>query len=85
MDGGNYTVLEGNWENKKFIIYANGDAVFKETKIHIPELEALVRQVVRDSKNKPTISTSKLWDLLEEAGVDVTIGRNRYPMNIKNL
>lgn len=85
MDGGNYTVLEGNWENKKFIIYANGDAVFKKTKIHIPELEALVRQVVRDSKNKPTISTSKLWDLLEEAGVDVTIGRNRYPMNIKNL
>lgn len=85
MDGGNYTVLEGNWENKKFIIYANGDAVFKETKIHIPELEALVRQVVRDSKNKPTISTSKLWDLLGEKGVDITRGYGRYSMKIKNL
>lgn len=85
MDGGNYTVLEGNWENKKFIIYANGDAVFKETKIHIPELENLVHKLVRDPNNKQTVSTLKLWDLLEEAGVDVTIGCNRYPMKIKNL
>lgn len=85
IEGGFYEALEGEWENKKFIIYANGDAIFKETKIHIPELEALVRQVVRDRKNKPTISTSKLWDLLREKGVNITSGYGRYSMKIKNL
>ena len=85
IESGFYKVLRGKWGNKEFIIYANGDAVFKETKTRIPELEVLVRKVLRESNSKPSISCTKLWNLLREKGIDITSGYGRYSMKIKNL
>lgn len=77
--------IEGEWENQKIIIYASGDVITKNKGNHVPELENLVKKVVRDAHAKPTISTDKLQELLRKAGFGATSWHGHRNMNIKNL
>lgn len=84
LDHGYEERITTTWKEKEVIIFANGEVFFQETKTRVPELESIIRDVIRKAHKKPTLPAGQLFELLRKAGIET---RSYYDqqMNIKGL
>ena len=84
LDYGYEERITTKWQEKEIVIFASGEVVFKEDKTRVPELESIIRDVIREAHKKPTLPAGKLFELLKKVGIE-TGSYYDHPMNIKGL